>query len=203
MFRCIVFDFDGTIVSSNDLKKEIFFKLLKPYRISKKLIISELIKEGNSRNEIFNNILINFPQNKIREIITKFSKICDDKISKLSPSDDFFKIVEYAKLNNINLIISSNTPEENLIRIVKSLGIHSFFTEINGYPKHKTDTLKKLITKYNISPKKVLVVGDGQSDMDSAENNNCNFYYVKNAELDINSVINYEDTLGDSSKVWQ
>lgn len=180
MYKCFVFDFDGTIVDSNTLKKSLFFEILNNFDVDISLLEKEISIDGKSRNEIIRNMLFNYPEHNKVEAIRQYSKKSREAISSLKPNNFFFQIIEYCINNSIYLVLSSNTPENELIKIVKEMKIFKLFDEINGNPKSKTETLNKIIINNKFKSSEILVIGDGISDKESASENETDFHFVKN-----------------------
>lgn len=183
MYNALVFDFDDTIVDSNRIKRLTFLNILKKYKINENEVHKLINDESKSRVEVFKYFLDGSSDLDLQLAIEAFSKQVFDGISKLKPSAEFFKVINYAKMNNILLVLSSNTPELELTKILTQIKIKSNFDEIHGYPKRKEETLKKIIEKYHFEPKSILVIGDGESDRYAAKKNNTDFYHVNNVNL--------------------
>ena len=81
------------------------------------------------------------------------------------------------------MVLSSNTPENELIKIIKEMNLFNIFNEVHGSPKLKSVTLKKIIIENNFLSNQILVIGDGESDKLSAEDNNCDFIGINKNSL--------------------
>lgn len=183
MYKAIVFDFDDTIVDSNRIKQETFVQTLSSLGFNSKEVLEVVKNEYMSRVEVFKHFLPTYTQDELSKLIALFSKKVYEKIICLKPSRDFFKIVEKAKEKNILIFLSSNTPEDQLIQIVTKMNLNSIFNQVHGYPKKKEDTLKSIIKQHGLSPKSILVIGDGLSDLESAKKNGTDFFLVKKLSL--------------------
>jgi beta-phosphoglucomutase-like phosphatase (HAD superfamily) len=76
LIKAIIFDFDGVIVESVDIKTKSFKKLFEPYgkEIVKKVIEHHLKNTGVSRFEKFNYIYKNILNRKLTK--DKFDSLC-------------------------------------------------------------------------------------------------------------------------------
>lgn len=187
MYKAIVFDFDDTIVDSNRIKQETFTQILSSLGFNSKEVLDVIKNEYMSRVEVFKHFLPSYTQDQLSKVIALFSKKVYDKIICLKPSSDFFKIVKEAQEKNTLIFLSSNTPENQLIEIVTKMNLISIFKQVHGYPKKKEDTLKRIINQYGLSPKSILVIGDGLSDLEAAKKNGTDFFLVKELSL-INAI---------------
>ena len=183
MYKCLIFDFDGTIVDSNLIKKSLFYKVLDEFDIDKNELKVQISIDGKSRNQIIRGLLSKYSEEVVLKCIKIYSILTFDKISKIIPNKYFFEVVEYCKKNGIYLVLSSNTPENELIKIIKEMNLFNVFNEVHGSPKLKSETLKKIIIENNFFSNQILVVGDGESDKISAEDNNCDFIHVNQNSL--------------------
>ena len=82
-----IFDFDGTLVQSNEIKRDTFFTVTSQFNNSQN-IIQSIIKSNPSfsRYEIFNKFVIELPNkvNKIylaNKLTEKYSAICEGQIA--------------------------------------------------------------------------------------------------------------------------
>ena len=76
------------------------------------------------------------------------------------------------------LYVSSTTPDVALKEIIRCRNWDRYFQDIFGYPQEKSRTIQHIIEKQNVESSEVLVVGDGESDRNSALENSCSFIYV-------------------------
>ena len=143
MYKCLIFDFDGTIVDSNLIKKSLFYEVLNEFDIDKNELKVQISIDGKSRNQIIRGALSKYSEEVVLKSIKMYSLLTFDKISKIKPNKYFFEVVEYCKKNGIYLVLSSNTPENELIKIIKEMNLFNIFNEVHGSPKLKSVTLKK------------------------------------------------------------
>ena len=183
MYKCLIFDFDGTIVDSNLIKKSLFYEVLNEFDIDKNELKVQISIDGKSRNQINRGALSKYSEEVVLKSIKMYSLLTFDKISKIKPNKYFFEVVEYCKKNGIYLVLSSNTPENELIKIIKEMNLFNIFNEVHGSPKLKSVTLKKIIIENNFLSNQILVIGDGESDKLSAEDNNCDFMGINKNSL--------------------
>lgn len=183
MYKCLIFDFDGTIVDSNLIKKSLFYEVLNEFDIDKNELKVQISIDGKSRNQIIAGALSKYSEEVVLKSIKRYSLLTFDKISRIKPNKYFFEIVEYCKKNGIYLVLSSNTPENELIKIIKEMSLFNIFDEVHGYPKLKSESLNKIIIENNFLSNQTLVIGDGESDKLSAEVNNCDFIRINKNSL--------------------
>ena len=189
--KVLVFDFDGTLIDSNQLKYNAFFELFPPDDPHKKIVIGVLHKYvEESRYVILREILKRIDSKraneydldyKIQELADKYNKIVVDGVKCCGEIPGAAKALEYLS-KKYKLYLSSTTPEEDLKEIVKQRGWDSYFQDISGYPKRKSDTLIAIIDREGLATDEVLVVGDGESDRIASEIAGCEFFHIQNED---------------------
>ena len=188
----IIFDFDGTIVDSTNIKTEAFAFLYKDHKpdIVKQVINYHIQNQGLSRYEkfkYFQSILLK----------KKYSKKIESKLDKEFSSYVFERVVksnyiegakeflyQYHKILNFYLI--SATPDAELKKIIELKKIKHYFKEIYGSPIDKGQAILKILKDNNIENNKTLVIGDSLSDLEGAKKANVSFLAIS---LELNSNI--------------
>jgi phosphoglycolate phosphatase-like HAD superfamily hydrolase len=189
--KAIIFDFDGVILESADIKTEAFKELFLDYPERLKEIVDyHLANAGISRYIKFRYIYEQFLgqrllKNKESELGKHFSKIVLDKILVASFVPGAKEFLGRNK-NHYKFFIASGTPEEELHEIVCARRLQNYFKGIYGSPKNKRDIICHILDTHNLAKDEVVYVGDAQSDRRAAEQVGIVFI-----ERNINS--NFED----------
>lgn len=174
-FDTIVFDFDGVLVESVDIKTQAFKTLYKNYneKLIKEIVAYHLNNGGVTRYEkiryVHKNILgKNLSVKEEIQLITKFSELVEDLVITAKWVPGTFEFLnKYQKL--LPLHILSATPEDELLRIIKGRQMSQYFSSITGAPGLKSETLLKICKFSNYAPKKILMIGDSYSDFEAAQ----------------------------------
>ncbi len=207
--KSIIFDFDGVIVESVDIKGWAFGKLFECYpEFIDEITDFHIENGGMSRFDKFRYIY----ENIINEDLSKseFDRLCD-AFSKLVVN----RIVscEYVEgaadfLNKyhdkIDLFIVSGTPHEEMHKIAKARGIFEYFKGIYGSPITKNIWIKKILKEEKLDSDKIVFVGDALSDYNAAKehdipfigritNSKKNVFKGKEIELMINNFFELEN----------
>lgn len=174
MIKNILFDFDGVIVESNEIKAWAFYELYKPYGndVANKVFEYHTQEGGVARQKKFKKYhkeLLNqeLSEEQVDALSDRFSKLVVSNVSNAP----FVKGIKSFIINNhskMHFSIISGTPHTELLKICKALEIDSYFQQICGSPKNKVDWSNDIIDKYNLDKKQTIFIGDATTDLDTA-----------------------------------
>ena len=174
MIRAVVFDFDGVVLESADVKTDAFVELFAPHgaEIAAKVREHHLANLGISRFKkfawIYEHLLGRaITDDESRALGERFSALALDKIlvAPLVPGAE----AALAALGASHpLFVASGTPADELRLIVDRRGLAPRFREVHGTPTEKPEILRDLMARHALAPREVLFVGDGASDHKAA-----------------------------------
>ena len=183
--KVIVFDFDGTLIDSNPLKYDAYFELFPKdewHAQTIREVLSEMFEE--SRFIILKEILRRIGGNtgidlerKVKELAGRYNDIVLAG-AKTCPEKPGAQKALAALAQQCKLYLSSTTPDGALKEIIHHRNWKSYFVGIFGYPHEKSRTIQHIMEREKVESSQVLVVGDGESDRKSAEENGCPFINV-------------------------
>jgi HAD superfamily hydrolase (TIGR01549 family) len=181
MIKAIIFDFDGVLVESADIKTSAFAKLFEGEESGsvEKIIKYHLEHAGVSRFEKLKYIYKNILHRKLSE--ETFKNLCQ-RFSKLVKGEvitaPYIKGAEVF-LNNYaagyKCFVSSATPQAEIEDIIKKRNMSQYFSAVFGAPKQKTDIVKEIICTYRLYPKEAVYIGDALTDYEAAIAHNIHF----------------------------
>lgn len=183
--KIIVFDFDGTLVDSNRLKHDAFFEVF-PADEHHARTVQRVLSEMNeqSRFVILEVILQRLGLKKgaglgrkVKELADRYNEIVISG-AKNCPEMPAAETVLKSLSRRYHLYLSSMTPDKELKEIVRFRNWSGYFEDIYGYPHQKSATIQQIMERENARPGQVVVVGDGNSDRQSADANACCFVQV-------------------------
>jgi len=203
--RALIFDFDGVICDSVDVKTQAFATLYSSYglEIQKIVVNYHLLNGGISRFKkikYFEEILLQkkTTEEEINILADKFSALVKEKViaSQYIKGADLF-IKKYSNL--IPQYICTGTPESEILEILKVKGIDIFFRSIYGSPKSKEKILNEIINVSEIKPSEMIYFGDAITDFNAAKKFKIPFIGIKNSHTSfpLNTIIvrDFEDEL--------
>jgi phosphoglycolate phosphatase-like HAD superfamily hydrolase len=177
----ILFDFDGTLVESLDVKIVAFASLYRRYGedIERAAVQHYRAHSGVSRlkriRHCHEQILGETPSDaEISELGDTFGTMVEDKVvaSQWVPGAREFLD---AHVGVLPLFIASATPQEELERIVEKRGMGRYFEAVFGSPPDKTEIIRAIIGTHRLEPAGVIMIGDGRADYDAAVANEVRF----------------------------
>ncbi|MDR1043814.1 MAG: HAD hydrolase-like protein [Candidatus Adiutrix sp.] len=180
--QAIVFDCDGVILESADIKSRAIFKLGEPFgpEIQRRFYEHHLRHTGVSRYEKFAWL---YRTELGREISPEestrlghlFAGYCGEAVRQ-APFVPGFEAVLAECQGRLPLFVASGTPHEELCQILAERGLRDKFTAIFGAPPAKSELLSRIISGNGLRADRVLMVGDGETDLQAAHDNGTLFY---------------------------
>jgi len=187
MLKGIIFDFDGVIAESVQVKTDAFASLYEKYgdNIVTKVIEHHEANGGMSRfkkiklyHESFLNKAIT--NEEIEDLANQFSKLVVRKVIDSPYVPGVFKYIQKC-YKKYNLFISTGTPTNEMYQILGGREISKYFVEVYGSPEEKSTHISKIMSKYNYYPDELIFYGDANTDIDAAEQANIPFVLIKNS----------------------
>lgn len=175
-YDVIIFDFDGVIIDSNEIKNECFKKLFIKYDISDKVNIKEGGKSRYDKIKYFHKKLlnINLTNAEVYKLADKYSEMTRKLIQNSDLIPGIRKFLEDVYLKN-DLYIVSNASLTDLILISKEKNIYKFFTGIYGQSGYMSIDKYKIIKAISYKHKNVVFIGDQLTDYNNAKKANVDF----------------------------
>jgi phosphoglycolate phosphatase-like HAD superfamily hydrolase len=189
-YKNIIWDFDGVIIDSSEIRVFAFREMLKNYPLDKvdKLIDFHKTNDGLSRyvkiDYFFSNIINQSIDNQKRtSLLKEFGMICSKKLDnkKLLIEDTLKFIVNNHSQKNFH--IASGSDNDELKTLCLSLDLATFFNSINGSPEVKKNIVRRVILENNYIPEETCLIGDSINDYDAAVINKIQFFAFNNIKL--------------------
>lgn len=175
-----MFDFDGTLVPSNAIKRDSFSEVVSDLPDAGAHIEAILAAEPTAdRSAVFRRLGERVALRcKTEALVARYSELCETKIIALLADGRTAKLLDRLRANGLDLHVSSGTPLTALVSSLERGGIADRFAGIHGHPARKPDTLRKILSSTGMAPESIVVVGDGESDRAAAEETGCRFVPV-------------------------
>ncbi|MCZ7401437.1 MAG: HAD-IA family hydrolase [Candidatus Methanoperedens sp.] len=174
MVKAIIFDFDGVIIESFDIKTQAFRELFKIYPVHVDEIVEYHQQNGGvSRYKKFEHIYRNilkkpFDEATSKQLGEKFSELVVEEVKKCPYVPGALEFIR-ERSKNSRLFIASGTPEEELRTIVDARGISGYFRGIYGSPATKSEIITHILKSEKLKKEEVIFVGDTITDYREAD----------------------------------
>ena len=179
-FDVVVFDFDGTLVLSADVKRNAFFEIFPKDYAPAVAAVLERDPEG-SRTRVIPAMVaeaaamgLNTAHLHPDRLIEAYARCVSEGVGA-SPAVPGAVEALRSVSEQANAYIASTTPHQELLGHIGRRDWTKWVREAYGFPHRKPDVVKQLLDRHSCSPQKLLVVGDGETDEEAARVNGCVF----------------------------
>lgn len=187
MIACVAFDFDGTLVDSNQVKVQSFYEIVEDYDPSGCTVTEVLQRCSNEdrygiTRELANQFLAKGliapqPDAKILGLqwAEAYTAACETGIASCPEVPGASVILSWLLHEGIPLYLNSKTPGKALNRLVIQRNLAHYFSGIYGAPASKLENLRHIQELTQIKPDEMLFVGDSEDDRKAAAEFGCHF----------------------------
>lgn len=173
-YKAIIFDFDGVLADSVEVKTEAFASLFESFgpEIQARVIEHHRQNGGMTRAEKFKLYYKDFLKspinnNELERLCKKFSSLVVDEVVASSEIEGAGAFLE-KWYKRIKCFVNSATPDDEIREIILRRGMKHYFWEVCGSNFSKAENIKYLIKKYRLFPSECLFLGDAVSDYQAA-----------------------------------
>jgi phosphoglycolate phosphatase-like HAD superfamily hydrolase len=170
----VVFDFDGVLAESTDVKTQAFATLYGAFgrEVAAQAVAYHVEHAGISRFAKFRHLHRTLLRKElsgaeVEALGAQFSRLVVDAVVAAPWVAGAREFVE-AHYRRLALFIASGTPEEELRLVAARRGMAPFFRSIRGVPATKGEIIRSILGEYRLQPGRVLMVGDARADYDGA-----------------------------------
>lgn len=205
--KAIIFDFDGVILDSVDVKTEAFKQLYTTYGIDvvEKVAKYHLENGGISRFEKFKYfhktfLNINISDEELVKLGEDFSKLVFKKVCESRYIPGAYEFLEFCSKKYLTFICTG-TPETEINKILRSKNLDKMFNGIYGSPSSKTDIINRIVINNNLKSNEIIFIGDAMTDYDASKNTNLDFIGVRNIDTQFPEDVILVDNLNEIIKL--
>ena len=171
----VVFDFDGVILESADVKTDAFVELYADHgaEVVARVRAHHLANLGISRFKKFAWIAEHVLGRPLTEddsaaLGRRFSDLALARVlaAPFVPGAD--ASLGVLGRRGVPLFVASGTPHDELQLIVERRGLAPAFRECHGAPREKPDVLRGIAAQLGVTPGELLFIGDGMTDYKAA-----------------------------------
>jgi phosphoglycolate phosphatase-like HAD superfamily hydrolase len=178
----IIFDFDGVIVESVNVKTQAFGALYSDYgaEVVAKVESYHLRKAGVSRFDKFRyfqtEILGGPPldDREVADLAAAFSGLVMDNVVSAPMVRGAQEFLD-SNLGQVPMFVVSGTPTVELGQIIERRTLSDYFVEFWGSPADKTANIAELLRKHGLLASRCVMIGDAIADYEGAVSNSVSF----------------------------
>ncbi len=170
----IIYDFDGVICDSVNVKTKAFAEMYKSYGedVVSKVVDYHLQHGGISRYEKFKYyhqtfLGIELTQDEIMQMGNQFSEIALQKVIDSAYLPGVVDFMTNSKKNCLQFICTG-TPETEILTILNKKNLEHLFDSVYGAPKRKPEIITMLLEQYQLHRDEVIFLGDALTDYNAA-----------------------------------
>ena len=183
----VVFDCDGVILESVDVKTRAFGQIVEEYGPEAVVRMTEYhhAHGGVSRTRKFewfyDEVLgLKITEQGIQELSRKFRQLVFEGVMR-SPMVPGIMETLKSLHGRLPMYVASGTPHDELLQVLDARNLTRFFNGVYGTPPEKSELLRRIIELEGIAPNDTLMVGDSSTDLDAARSCGARFYGISTA----------------------
>ncbi len=201
MIRCVVFDFDGTLVRSDDIKRDGFFAVVRDLDPRGELMACILAERPGDRHAIFRRFAEVSPAGRQVPIdatwlVEAYTTYCRDGIAVAEEIPGARAALAALSRLGLALYVNSATPDEALGELLELRGIAGYFAAAYGSHRSKSANLAEIARSEALTPKQVVVVGNGADDHAAAQSFGCSYVAVGDGNDELSDLTGLPERLG-------
>jgi len=173
-FKVILFDFDGVLVESVNIKDLAFKTLFKQYpQHLDKIMDYHLSNNATIRFEKFRYITEKilgkrYDEETEKSLSKKFSSLVFKNLVDCPYVPGAKEILD-CYWGKIPLYIASISPADELDEIMEAKKLKRYFKSIYAVPWIKTEAIRDIMDRENASPEDIVFIGDSYEDFEAAK----------------------------------
>lgn len=176
----IVFDCDGVLLDSNQMKSDAFASALSGFPATPVDAFLEYQPKnfGRSRYRLIDDFFETFLQRAAEDgekeaILDKFGTYCSEAYRKVPMTEGALEVLDMFAGQH-TMIVASGSAQDELRDVFRDRGLDRYFTGIFGSPAKKADILCDIARDTRI----LCMIGDARADYEAAQAAGANFVFV-------------------------
>ena len=190
--RVVVFDFDGTLVDSNAIKRLAFHEVARAYPGGAE-IIEEVLAENpdGTRHEVFAAAAGRLrpgdgkaADRLAKDLVAHYAILTGARAADCPEIPGAAAVMAELAARGCLLAINSSTPTDALVDIIERRGWRERFRSIHGAPASKEENLRCIAADLRVGQEDMVMVGDREADRRAASKVGCAFVALVRPDSD-------------------
>lgn len=194
MIKTILWDFDGVILDSMNIRDQGFYHIFKEFdQNSVKLLMQFHEANGGLSRYVkiryfFNEILKkSISESRVLEYAASFSEMMRTELTqKKYLIKETVRFIE-KEHKNLNFHIVSGSDGDELRYLCDKLGLTDYFKTIEGSPTPKSKLVGHIMKSFDYERKNTILIGDSINDYTAAKENQIMFMAYNNSMIEHHS----------------
>jgi N-acetylneuraminate synthase len=188
--RCVVFDFDGTLVDSNEIKRRAYFEVAREFDSEGELVqramdrcsdgdryqITRVLAADLSRRGLLS--AERSTEDVAEQLADAYTNYCIRAISECDEVAGATEALRQLNQHGIPVFVNTGAPAGAVLPIMKARELDQYLAGVYGSPASKLENLLLIADQLGLRPEDVLAVGDGEGDREAAAAFGCTFVGV-------------------------
>lgn len=171
MIKVVVFDFDGTLVDSNGIKRRCMDAVVSGAPGGPQALAAAR-RRGGDRYRIFADVAQRLhPQAneevvaaRTRDLVGAYTRCCARGIVAAPEREKARRLMAGLRRRGLRVWLNSATPHEHLHELLQRRGLAPLLHGALGGPRSKADNLRRIMKAEKARAREVVMVGDGPDD---------------------------------------
>lgn len=166
----LVFDFDGTLVDSSDIKERAYIAAITEAIAAPEAEVQRAYRAHGTLNRVpqlsraFCDLAGRDPEDHVlKAMVASYGRFVRARSHEVRPFDGMQEFLE-AHRRQQRLVVASNAPQDELEAVCSALGLQVLFDRIYGYPTTKEEAIHRVRRDWGLPRWRVLYIGDRAED---------------------------------------
>lgn len=173
-YRHILFDFDGVLAQTNEIRFQGFAELFPDITGDQSARFMSFVKANGGLSRygkiryLYENVLHEpISESDVNRLAGEYSRLVTERIIEAPAVPGSLECLD-AFSGTYDLAIVSGSDQQELRNVCRARGIDHYFVEILGSPKEKRDNILGLLSSRAWENQECVYVGDALNDRDAA-----------------------------------